>query len=160
MVNLPLKFIGYTITFQEVPNEVSLSINISNCPYKCRGCHSEYLWDYDGEFLLDNIENIINGYKDLITCVCFMGGDQNKDELLRAINICKSYNLKTCLYTGNDDINMFSDLINTLDYIKIGRYDESLGGLDSKITNQNFYKITDNELINMNDWFKKKGRRC
>ena len=51
-----LKYNGYSIVMQEVPNEVSLAINISGCPHKCEGCHSKYLWEYDGEYLIDDIE--------------------------------------------------------------------------------------------------------
>ena len=38
-----LKYIDTKVTFAEVPNEISLCINISNCPCNCKGCHSSYL---------------------------------------------------------------------------------------------------------------------
>ena len=103
-----LKYNGYSIVMQEVPNEVSLAINISGCPHKCEGCHSKYLWKYDGEYLIDDIEKLLNQYSGLITCVCFMGGDQNQDDLLYCINMANKKELKTCLYTGVDDINMIN----------------------------------------------------
>lgn len=37
------KYVDYDIVFQEVPGEVSLALNISNCPFKCEGCHSPHL---------------------------------------------------------------------------------------------------------------------
>ena len=40
-----LKFVDYDIVFQEIPDEVTLAINISNCPNRCVGCHSPFLWD-------------------------------------------------------------------------------------------------------------------
>ena len=39
-----LKYVNCGIVFQEIPDEVTLSINISNCPCHCPGCHSNYLW--------------------------------------------------------------------------------------------------------------------
>lgn len=70
-----LKYKGYAIVFQEVPNEITLAINICGCPHKCKGCHSQYLWLDDGDILEKDLNDIIDKYKDYITCVCFMGGD-------------------------------------------------------------------------------------
>lgn len=143
-----LKYNGYAIVMQEVPNEISLAINISGCPYKCKGCHSVYLWDYVGNYLIDEIDNLLNKYKNLISCVCFMGGDQNQDELLCCLYRAKERNLKTCLYTGNDDISSIrKEVIKNLDYIKIGRYIEELGGLDCKTTNQRMFDLNNSKEI-------------
>lgn len=137
-----LKYKGYSIVMQEVPNEISLAINVSGCPHMCEGCHSTYLWDYDGNYLIDDIDKLLNQYSDLISCVCFMGGDQNQNDLLYCIDKVNSQGLKICLYTGINDINLISkDIIEKLDYIKIGRYVEKLGGLDKKTTNQHFYDL-------------------
>lgn len=143
-----LKYIGYSVVMQEVPNEISLAINISGCPYKCEGCHSTYLWDYVGNYLIDDVDNLLNKYDNLISCVCFMGGDQNQDELLYCLHKAKLHNLKTCLYTGNNDINSINgDIIKSLDYIKIGEYNENLGGLDSETTNQRMFDLKNDKEI-------------
>ena len=126
MENLPLKYLGYTIALQEVPNEISLVINISGCLHRCNGCHSTYLWEYDGELLKENLRDLLSKYKDMITCVCFMGGEQNIDELYRYLRYTKSIGLKTCLYSGCDSIEDIEILLPYLDLVKIGRYDESL----------------------------------
>lgn len=132
----PLKFAGYTVVTQEVPTEVSLALNISGCPHHCPACHSKYLWDDVGELLLDNLDDLLDRYEDLITCVCFMGGEQNADELLLALQRVRWRGLKTCLYSGSDTTDGFTHLFPWLDYLKIGHYDEELGGLDSPTTNQ------------------------
>ena len=55
---------------------MTLSINISNCPCHCPGCHSSYLWQDIGEPLTPMVlEQFIQKYEDEITCICFMGGD-------------------------------------------------------------------------------------
>ena len=82
-----LKYTHYNIAFQEVPNETSLIFNISGCPYQCEGCHSVYLWQWKGKVLYKDIRKIIEEYKSFITCVCFMGGDQNIEELLNFLTI-------------------------------------------------------------------------
>lgn len=140
MPNSPLKYIGYTIACQEVPDEVSIVFNISDCPYKCRGCHSQYLWEYVGEYISEDIESVLSQYDGLATCVCMMGGDQNLPELKLLLEKCKSYGFKTCIYSGSNDVELFRDMYDLIDYLKIGEYKEELGGLDSKETNQRFYK--------------------
>ena len=44
-----LKYVNTAITFAEFPDEISLLINISNCPCHCKGCHSAYLAEDIGE---------------------------------------------------------------------------------------------------------------
>ena len=155
-----LKYLGYSIVFQEVPNEVTLAINISGCPHRCEGCHSQYLWEYEGDYILDDLVSLIEKYKGLITCVCFMGGDQNTDDLMTCIGIVKKYGLKTCLYTGLDEMGiLLPNILDSLDYIKVGRYIEELGGLDSDKTNQRFYKKENSTFNDITYIFKKTRRR-
>ena len=150
-MNKPLKYQGYSIVFQEVPDEVSLAINISGCPYKCRGCHSKYLWDYKGNDLVKDFDDLLSKYDGLITCACFMGGDQNSQDLIKCLEKAKQYTLKTCLYTGADAIgDVDSQIVECLDYIKVGKYIEDLGGLDSPTTNQRMYDLSNGTEIFFN----------
>ena len=139
MSKSPLKYCEYNIVFQEVPNEVSLVFTISGCPYRCEGCHSSYLQKDIGKNLKNDFENIFNRYKNFISCVCFMGGDQNEKELKYFCDLIHNNNIKTALYTGNDDEGLLVKY-NFLDYLKIGHYNKLKGGLDSPFTNQKFFK--------------------
>ena len=158
---LNLKYCSYDIVFQEVPNETTLVFNISGCPHKCEGCHSKYLWDYVGKYVKEDYLKIIDRYNTFITCVCFMGGDQNIEELYLFIKSIKEKypNLKTCIYSGLQSITSFSEIIsdNLIDYLKIGPYVKSLGGLDSCETNQKMYKIHGNDMTDITYLFRKKG---
>ena len=132
-----LKYLGYSIVFQEVPDEVTLAINISGCPHRCEGCHSKYLWEYEGNYIDDDLEQLIQQYEGLITCVCFMGGDHNPYELVDLLNKVHRHKLKTALYTGEDSLQHISfRVVCNLDYCKIGHYDKTMGGLNNKNTNQ------------------------
>ena len=155
-----LKYLGYSIVFQEVPNEISLAINISGCPYKCKGCHSSYLWEYNGPYISDDIDSLIDSNLQFITCVCFFGGDQNVEELYELLKLTKEkYKLKTCLYSGKDSMKALAKLFTVLDYIKIGSYKKDLGGLDSPNTNQRMYRIeNEGKLIDITDIFQNKRR--
>ena len=46
-----LKYVETLITFSEFPDEISLCINISNCPNACVNCHSSYLKEDIGTIL-------------------------------------------------------------------------------------------------------------
>lgn len=155
-----LKYLGYSIVFQEVPNEITLAINVSGCPRHCEGCHSTYLWDYAGSYISEDIDEIITQNIDFITCVCFFGGDQNIQELHELLyHIKNQYDLKTCLYSGEDNINSLSELFDTLDYIKIGSYIKELGGLDSPVSNQKMYTIESGSIAaDITNNFRKKKR--
>ena len=148
--NLPLKYQGYAIVMQEVPDEISLAFNIAGCTHKCEGCHSKNLWEYEGNYLCNDFLNILNANKDFISCVCFLGGDQNIEELYELCKISKQYNLKTCIYSGFNSIKPFEDIIfdSLLDYLKIGPYIKEYGGLGTITTNQKMYKILKSDVIN------------
>ncbi len=70
-----------------------------------------------------------------------MGGDQDVDTLSNIVNYVKdTYKLKVAVYSGMHEYN-FEYLASKLnaDYIKVGRYEEMLGGLNSPTTNQRMY---------------------
>lgn len=137
-----LRFDGADIVLQEVPDEVSLVLNITECPHHCVGCHSAYLAESYGDYVEDKLPELLGQYENLISCVCFMGGDQHIKDLEKQCRYIKkkSPELKVAIYTGHDNAHIFNALTDVLDYIKIGHFDESLGGLDSPTTNQRMYK--------------------
>lgn len=49
MADLPIKYVECAVTLAEVPHEVCLTISISNCAFRCHGCHSPYLQQDVGE---------------------------------------------------------------------------------------------------------------
>lgn len=140
-----LKVYNYEIVFQEVPNEVTLAFNITGCPHRCMGCHSPFLREDIGVPLKNVLPEILEKYKNYITCVCFMGGDQNHKEICEVCDIVKEYNIKTCMYSGDENID--KELLKHLNFYKIGGYKQELGGLSCKETNQRFYKINENEEL-------------
>lgn len=138
-----MKYTDTMITFREVPDEVSLCINISGCPNRCKGCHSPELWEDIGtELNEESLTKLINE-NDGITCVGFMGGDANPDYIIKLSKFVKdNFSLKTCWYSGREQKNGVQDLhCEVFDYIKLGSYKEDLGGLDSPTTNQQLFKV-------------------
>ena len=153
-----LKYANFDIVFQEVPDEVTLAINISNCPNQCPGCHSKYLWDNIGKDLdMNELNRLVTQYKSGITCVCFMGGDAAPSEVAElAWQLKASHsNLKAAWYSGKNELpqNVSTD---HFDYIKLGRYVAELGPLDSVTTNQRMMKrLADGRVKDITEWFRK-----
>ena len=138
-----LKFYNYDIVFQEIPDEVTLAVNITHCPIHCPQCHSKFLWEDAGEpFNEESAAIMIEEYKDAITCVSFMGGDNEPAEVNRLAEwMKKTYpSLKVAWYSGRQEVSPEVDA-GHFDYIKLGPYIEERGGLKSPTTNQRLYKI-------------------
>lgn len=138
-----VKFYNYDIVFAEIPNEVTLAVNISGCPNRCPGCHSAHLQQNIGtELNVEAIETLLNLYEGAITCFCFMGGDGCPDKVnsLAKHLRCTHPNLKIGWYSGKDTLVEIIDIAN-FDYIKIGPWIESRGPLSSPTTNQRIFQI-------------------
>lgn len=130
----------YDIVFQEVPNETTLALNISECPHHCPGCHSSYLAEAVGEKLTKEWLTALLERYPYITCVSIQGGDRHYHEVMQVVQWIKEHGFKTCWYTGFSQLPEDMSLAY-MDFVKIGPYKQELGGLRSKTTNQRFYRI-------------------
>ena len=139
-----LKYVDTKVVFQEVPDEVTLAINISNCPCHCKNCHSSYLAEDIGEELNSHsLKGLIDNNKG-ITCISFMGGDSNSSDIDALAQWVKIYYpLKVAWYSGRQELAKEINL-KWFDFLKLGPYIEELGPLNSKTTNQRMYKVVYN----------------
>lgn len=164
-----MKYYNYQITTSEIPDEITLCINITNCPIHCADCHSKFLWEDQGvELTEEEFYRILNTNLG-VSCVCIMGGDADYESLHQVINWfykwkmsasatghtqklsstrgpgCYQKNTKIAFYSGRDSIQALADKagywIDQFNYIKVGPYIKFCGGLDSKTTNQRLYQI-------------------
>lgn len=149
-----LKYTNTQLGFREFPDEVALLINISNCPNNCPGCHSSYLAQDIGEVLNERaLDDLINEYSG-ITCIGFMGGDNDHLTLNRLVKYIKlKYNLNTGWYSGKPYISLSNEDLMNFNYIKVGPYIEEFGPLDNPNTNQRMYKVEDGEMIDITNKF-------
>lgn len=145
----------YDIVFQEVPDETTLALNLSNCPHRCEGCHSPQLWQAKGEVLTEEvIQRLLARYAG-ITCVGLMGGDNDLDAVMHTAVYIRTLGRRVAWYTGRNTLPEGWQL-EQFDYIKVGPYIQKLGGLRSTRTNQRFYRIENGKLIDETWRFWKK----
>lgn len=139
-----MKYLDVQVVFREIPDEIALAINITNCPFKCKGCHSPELWqDIGDELTFEEMDRLIALHPG-ITCVCLMGGGA-----FEIWDMCdyiheRYPNLKFAWYTGMEWIDLYnlgiSHQMHKLDYVKFGPYKEECGPLNSPTTNQVVFK--------------------
>ena len=147
-----LKYHNYAIVFQEIPDEVTLAVNLTNCPHRCVGCHSPHLREDIGEVLNEKaMDSLLKKYGKQITCVCFMGGDgQAQDVETMARHLRQHSSLKVAWYSGNTTLPRNAQLF---DYVKIGGYQANLGGLRSRTTNQRLYRYVNGKTVDITERF-------
>ena len=124
-----LKYTNTDIVFQEIPDEVTLAVNLSGCPCHCPGCHSQYLWGDEGEPLTDEaIDHLLASQPSGVSCVALMGGDADPAEVDGIAARLKERHpkLKTAWYSGRSLLAKEVNL-DHLDYVKLGPYLSHLG---------------------------------
>lgn len=157
-----LKYHNYSIVFQEVPGEITLAINLTNCPNRCKGCHSTHLQEDIGTILDEAaLQSLLATYGNAITCVCFMGGDAEPKAVEALALFVREHTkgwMKCAWYSGRALLPE-SVSSQSYDYIKLGPYIEHLGGLDSPDTNQRFYHIEPDGMSDRTRLFWKERER-
>lgn len=100
---------------------VSLSFFTQGCPHKCKGCHNQETWNFDGgkEFTYETLSSIIDGLtkNGVDRTLCIMGGEPLCPENLFLTHLVLSTikkelpNTKIYLWTGYlyDDLKKSSD---------------------------------------------------
>ncbi|WDD97342.1 anaerobic ribonucleoside-triphosphate reductase activating protein [Thalassomonas actiniarum] len=145
---MPFNCLTPTIVFQEVPGEISLCFSITGCKLACRGCHSTELWnENNGQDLnKDTFCRYLDQYAGLLSCIVFFGGEWQAPELIEKLKIARAQGLKTCLYSGQEHIDI--SISQHLTYLKTGKWTPKRGGLDNPATNQVFFDLTTGKKLN------------
>lgn len=139
-----LKYTDYDVVFQEIPDEVTLAVNIAGCPNRCPGCHSPQLQQEIGEPLTPAVlAELLERYGDAVTCLCLMGGDGDPHEAARLALFARRLRpaLRTGWYSGRATLPEGFDPAGVFDYVKLGPYIAARGPLDDPDTNQRLWRI-------------------
>lgn len=151
-----MKYESALVTFTEVPDEISLCINITGCPCHCEKCFEPWLAEDAGNILdYAELQRLIEAHPH-ITCICFMGGDRWYDSIAVLILELRIHypKLKWAMYSGRPTMHPFLSTI--LNYYKIGPYIEEYGPLNKNTTNQKFYQKIADEWVNITYRFQEK----
>lgn len=143
-ITLPISNLG--ITFQEIPGQISFFIEIGNCIHHCPNCHSPHLQKHTRQVNLAYLlQTAKQSKKRGASAILLMGGTTNQIplETLRHIIEQLSTILPVGIYSGDSvqsHSTSFLKELPALQWIKVGEYNEKLGGLSSPTTNQRFYQ--------------------
>lgn len=146
-----LKYTDTQVTFSEIPDEITLCINISGCQNNCDGCHSPQLRKDIGKPLyLETLYELIDKNEG-ITCVVFMGGDREPEYInILAKCIKDLYDIKIGWYSGKQQLSSKIDL-QYFDFVKLGPYIKERGPLNYRTTNQSLFKVVHQDSNRLTD---------
>lgn len=145
-----------------------VSIFVSGCRHRCRGCFNENAWDFNygeeytnetEEYILDLLEN------DSISGLSILGGEplepENQPYVARLIDLVKTKftNKNIWLYTGftfewilenmNDKFPSLKDIIYNTDVLVDGKFE-----IDKKDLKLRFRGSSNQRLINLSETLK------
>ncbi len=141
------------VVLEEIPDRVTLAVEITNCQGSCPGCHSPFLRRDIGEELTEEALDRMIEDNFGVNCLLFLGEGNDRQALLRLVSHLRRAwpGVETALYSGREDIE--DELKEAFDYVKTGPYVEELGPLNENTTNQRLYHR--GEDITSRFWRKK-----
>ena len=129
-----------SVVLEEIPDRVSLAVDISNCLGNCTGCHSPFLKLDIGEELTPGVVDALVADNFGVNCFLFLGEGNDPAALLALAAHLRAAHpeLELALYSGREDVE--PELWDAFDYIKVGPYRPECGPLNSRSTNQRLYR--------------------
>lgn len=146
-----IRFID-TEDYANVVSGIATSVWFQGCEARCRGCHNPELIPF---FCAEPVavetakrEILLKSYRN--ATVSFLGGEPllHREELLSLLLYSKSIGLMTALWTGFELADVDQEILNLLDYIKVGRYERSkkIKGTYYGSSNQRMYRVVDGHI--------------
>lgn len=130
-----------SVVMEEIPDRVSLAVDISNCRGNCIGCHSPFLKKDIGQELTTEVIDRLVADNFGVNCFLFLGEGRDPEALLDLADHVRSKGLYAAVYSGREEVEeVFWD---HFDYLKLGPYRPECGPLNSLTTNQRLYRRTE-----------------
>lgn len=127
------------IVLEEIPDKVTLAVEISNCRGSCIGCHSPFLkQDIGVELTPDAVDRLIADNFG-VNCFLLLGEGKDPEALLRIAEHLRVHHpdLERAVYSGRPEVE--PEIYAAFDYVKVGPYVAELGPLNERTTNQRLY---------------------
>ena len=130
-----------SVVLEEIPDRVSLAVDISNCRGDCVGCHSPFLKLDIGEELTTGIIDALIADNFGVNCFLFLGEGRDPEALLGlAAHIRAAHpRMEIALYSGREEVE--PEIWDAFDYVKVGPYRPECGPLNERTTNQRLYRV-------------------
>ena len=127
-----------SVVLEEIPDRLTLAVEVSNCRGNCPGCHSPFLREDVGEELTAEVIDRLVGDNFGVNCFLFLGEGRDPAALLALAAHVRSLGLAVALYSGREDLE--DALWEAFDYVKVGPYRAECGPLNARTTNQRLYR--------------------
>ena len=128
-----------SVVFEEIPDRVTLAVDISRCQGHCVGCHSPFLREDVGEELTETVLDGLRADNFGVDCFLFLGEGDDPERLLSLAAHVRAKGLAVALYSGRKSVE--DAFWAAFDYIKVGPYLPDRGPLNRPTTNQRLYRI-------------------
>ena len=127
------------IVLEEIPDRVTLAVEISNCRGSCLGCHSPFLQKDIGEELTPAVVDRLIADNFGVNCFLLLGEGKDKEALLRiASHLREKFpRIERAVYSGRTEVD--PEFYEAFDYVKVGPYIAECGPLNERTTNQRLY---------------------
>ena len=126
-----------SVVLEEIPDRISLAVDISGCRGNCVGCHSPFLKEDIGEELTPAVIDALVEANFGVNCFLFLGEGQDPEALIGLARHVKGKGLDAALYSGRESVE--EAFWSVFDYIKLGPYLPERGPLNKRTTNQRLY---------------------
>lgn len=127
------------VVMEEVPDRVTLAVEIPNCQGSCPGCHSSFLkLDLGKELTAAEADRLVEDNFG-VNCFLFLGEGNDHEALMElAAHLRAAHpDLELALYSGRQEVE--EEIYEAFDFVKVGPYVEALGPLSEASTNQRMY---------------------
>ena len=93
-----------SVVLEEIPDRVSLAVDISNCRGNCVGCHSPFLRQDIGEELTPGVIDSLLADNFGVNCFLFLGEGSDASALLALARHVSAKGLEVALYSGREEV--------------------------------------------------------
>lgn len=131
-----------SVVMEEIPDRVTIAVEISNCLGRCKGCHSPFLRKNIGEELSFKVIDKLISDNFGVDCFLLLGEGNDRNALIEVANyIRQKYEgrIKTAVYAGRQEVE--DEIFLAFDYVKVGPFRPECGPLNSPTTNQRLYVV-------------------